>query len=93
MESVTFVNQPTVSIVDVNLVSGAPIVGGIVRSVVEPLASGKRPRIKLCANEGSGGAFFDNTRNLSRRWQPYDACGNRANVSAHRRRVASVGTV
>ncbi len=43
-------------------------------------------RVKVCANDGCQWAFYDSSRNQSRRWCRMEICGNRAKVRAHRSR-------
>jgi predicted RNA-binding Zn ribbon-like protein len=51
------------------------------------LRSATPPRLKLCANAGCGRAFYDSSRNRSRRWCDSRSCGNRARVRRHRARA------
>jgi predicted RNA-binding Zn ribbon-like protein len=44
------------------------------------------PRIKVCAGEGCGRVFYDETRSRTRRWCDGGTCGNRARVRRHRSR-------
>ena len=46
-------------------------------------------RLKLCANQDCGRAFFDRTRSRTRRWCDSGGCGNRDRVRRHRARRAT----
>ena len=46
------------------------------------------PRIKVCAGEGCGRVFYDETRSRTRRWCDSGGCGNRARVRRYRRRTS-----
>jgi predicted RNA-binding Zn ribbon-like protein len=50
------------------------------------LESGRRQRLKLCANPGCGFAFLDTSTNGTRRWCFMRYCGNRLKLRAFRRR-------
>jgi predicted RNA-binding Zn ribbon-like protein len=45
------------------------------------------PRLKRCAAEGCGRAFYDQTRSRTRRWCDSRTCGNRSRVRRHRSRA------
>src|ERR687898_229480 len=47
------------------------------------LTSPKLGRVKLCAGEGCGWVFLDESRNGSRRWCDSRDCGNRERVRRH----------
>lgn len=47
------------------------------------------PRLRLCANEGCRTAYYDESRNRTRRWCDPSGCGNRARVRRHRARWAA----
>ncbi|MCG5439108.1 CGNR zinc finger domain-containing protein [Micromonospora foliorum] len=70
-------------------ITGDPVVGGITQHVATIIAEGNWSRLRLCANEVCRAAFYDTTRNRSRRWHSYGYCGNRTNVAAHRARSAA----
>jgi predicted RNA-binding Zn ribbon-like protein len=44
-------------------------------------------RLKICPDDGCAWAFYDESRNRSRRWCSMDACGNRHKVRAYRDRL------
>jgi predicted RNA-binding Zn ribbon-like protein len=52
----------------------------VARSVGELLTSPKLGRIKVCAGEGCGWMFLDESRNASRKWCDSRDCGNRERV-------------
>jgi predicted RNA-binding Zn ribbon-like protein len=53
------------------------------RSAAELLTSPKLGRVKVCAGEGCGWVFADESRNGSRRWCDSRDCGNRERVRRH----------
>ncbi len=55
-------------------------------------ARGEWPRLKVCASPDCRWAFWDGTRNRSRRWCDMAECGNRAKNRAWRSRQSSVTT-
>jgi predicted RNA-binding Zn ribbon-like protein len=52
----------------------------VARSAAELLTSPKLGRVKVCAAEGCGWLFLDESRNSSRRWCDSRSCGNRERV-------------
>jgi predicted RNA-binding Zn ribbon-like protein len=44
-------------------------------------------RLKVCPDDGCSWAFYDESRNRSRRWCSMDVCGNRHKVRAYRDRL------
>jgi predicted RNA-binding Zn ribbon-like protein len=56
----------------------------VARSAAELLTSPNLGRIKVCAGEGCGWMFLDESRNASRRWCDSRDCGNRERVQAPR---------
>ena len=52
----------------------------VARSAAELLTSPNRARVKVCAGEGCGWMFIDESRNASRRWCDSRSCGNRERV-------------
>jgi predicted RNA-binding Zn ribbon-like protein len=63
----------------------------VARSAAELLTSPKLGRVKVCAGEGCGWVFVDESRNGSRRWCDSRDCGNRARVRRHlaRKRISA----
>lgn len=58
----------------------------IARAFVELVADDGWQRIKACSNEHCRWAFYDESRNRSRRWCDSAACGNVMKVRAFRQR-------
>jgi predicted RNA-binding Zn ribbon-like protein len=52
----------------------------VAQSAAELLTSPKLARVKVCAGEGCGWVFLDESRNGSRRWCDSRDCGNRERV-------------
>ena len=46
-------------------------------------------RLKECENEGCDLLFYDDSRNVSRRWCSMEGCGNQQKQARHRRNAAS----
>jgi hypothetical protein len=65
------------------------VVGELLSDLSGAVKSGRWGRVRLCAFEPCGGAFYDATRSRTQRWHSYAVCGNRSNVAAYRRRAAS----
>ena len=55
----------------------------VAQSAAQLLTSEKLRRVKLCAGEGCGWVFLDESRNSSRRWCDSRDCGNRERVRRH----------
>ena len=55
----------------------------VAQSAAELLTSPKLGRAKVCAGEGCGWVFLDESRNGSRRWCDSRDCGNRERVRRH----------
>jgi predicted RNA-binding Zn ribbon-like protein len=55
----------------------------VVQSAAELLTSERLGRVKVCAGEGCGWVFVDESRNGSRRWCDSRDCGNRERVRRH----------
>lgn len=63
------------------------MLGPIARSAADLLTSQELYRVGICADEdGCGFAFFDTSRNRSRRWCSMEDCGNRAKAQRHYQR-------
>ncbi len=65
---------------------GTPAEVAVVLSAAALVSDGTWSRVKLCANQLCGAAFYDATRSRTQRWHSYEVCGNRHNVAAHRAR-------
>jgi predicted RNA-binding Zn ribbon-like protein len=55
----------------------------VAQSAAKLLTSPKLGRVKVCAGEGCGWVFVDESRNTSRRWCDSRDCGNRERVRRH----------
>jgi|GEM_PF-138262 len=55
----------------------------VAQSAAELLTSERLGRVKVCAGEGCGWVFLDESRNSSRRWCDSRDCGNRERVRRH----------
>jgi predicted RNA-binding Zn ribbon-like protein len=53
------------------------------------VADGSWQRLKACPNESCLWAFYDRSKNQSKRWCKMEACGNAAKARAYRRRQAA----
>jgi predicted RNA-binding Zn ribbon-like protein len=60
----------------------------IARDAVALFADHAHGRLRLCAADGCGLIFFDESRSNNRRWCSMQRCGNRSKVRAHRARTA-----
>ena len=67
----------------------AAALGLIVCDVTRARSSGTWNRLKLCPAEDCLWAFFDSSKNRSRRWCSMNVCGNRTKTREYRRRVKS----
>lgn len=74
-----------------------PEASGVRAALTRVLASahalvreGAWERLKICPDDTCGWAFYDESRNRSRRWCSMDVCGNRQKVRAFRDREAAV---
>jgi predicted RNA-binding Zn ribbon-like protein len=64
----------------------------VARSAAELLTSPKLGRVKVCAGEGCGWVFLDESRNASRVWCDSRDCGNRERVRRHLARKRASGS-
>ena len=64
----------------------------VARSAAELLTSPKLSRVKVCAGEGCGWVFLDESRNGSRVWCDSRDCGNRERVRRHLARKRASGS-
>lgn len=72
------------------------VLSEIAASVADLLAGGEAARVKVCDNPDCRFAFYDVTKNRSRRWCAQTTCGNRHKVQqfrARRRALAHRGGV
>lgn len=72
----------------------APSSGGVRGALAELVAAattarikGTWGRLKICPGDDCGWAFYDPSRNRSKRWCSMEACGNRSKVRAFRDRA------
>lgn len=63
--------------------------GALLAIAANAQADGTWSRLKLCSCEDCAWAFYDVSRNRSRRWCSMEVCGNRAKVGAYRARHAA----
>jgi predicted RNA-binding Zn ribbon-like protein len=61
-------------------------IGAILAVAVRSMTGGTWERLKVCRSTTCEWAFYDRTRNRSRRWCSMAVCGNRAKVGAYRAR-------
>jgi predicted RNA-binding Zn ribbon-like protein len=84
--------------VEVRFLDGAPTFvlqhsGGIAAAIglllaitAQAMIEGSWTRLKVCAGEQCGWAFYDHSRNQTGRWCSMSVCGGRAKARAHYRR-------
>ncbi len=68
---------------------GDPIDDALARlaePIVREIASGRRDRVRVCANESCRWVFYDASPTGRRRWCDMATCGNRAKAARHRAR-------
>lgn len=65
---------------------GAAALSGIAAAVQTIVEADAWPRLRICPNHKCDLVFYDATRSRTQKWDSYETCGNRANVSAHRAR-------
>ena len=65
------------------------VLGRIVCDVARARTLGTWDRLKLCPAEDCLWAFFDSSKNRSRRWCSMNVCGNRTKTREYRRRRAA----
>jgi predicted RNA-binding Zn ribbon-like protein len=63
----------------------------LIEPVIREIASGRRDRLRICANETCRWVFFDESRTGKRRWCDMSTCGNRAKAARHRARLRTFG--
>jgi predicted RNA-binding Zn ribbon-like protein len=64
----------------------------VAQSAAKLLTSPKLGRVKVCAGDGCGWMFLDESRNNSRRWCDSRDCGNRERVRRHLARKRASGS-
>jgi predicted RNA-binding Zn ribbon-like protein len=62
------------------------LIGKLLGIATVSINSGTWPRLKACAAEDCGWAFYDHSRNRSGTWCEMATCGNRAKARSFRRR-------
>jgi len=60
--------------------------------IVAEIASGRRDRFRICANDRCRWAFYDDSPTGRRRWCDMRTCGNRAKAARHRERVKATSS-
>jgi predicted RNA-binding Zn ribbon-like protein len=68
----------------------AAVLGRVVCDMTRARTLGTWDRLKLCPAEDCLWAFFDSSKNRSRRWCSMDVCGNRTKTREYRRRRAAI---
>jgi predicted RNA-binding Zn ribbon-like protein len=63
-----------------------PALGHIVAAIPAAVADGTWARMKVCPSDVCLAAFFDRSKNRSRRWCAMEVCGNREKTQAFRER-------
>ena len=71
--------------------SAATLLAPVLWSASDLLASDRRRRVRLCANEPCLWLFLDQSKAGTRRWCAMAACGNRAKARRHYRRTRRPG--
>ena len=77
----------TPSGVELHPAAGSAILGAIADAIHDVVDADSWSRIRFCPNHQCDLAFFDTTRSRTQKWDSYETCGNKANVSAHRARI------
>jgi predicted RNA-binding Zn ribbon-like protein len=72
---------------------GSRILGPVVLSAIDLLASSDLKRVHVCAGAGCEFLFLDKSRTHRRRWCSMAVCGNRAKARRHRIRSLALGGV
>ena len=73
--------------VELRPAAGSAVLGAIVSAIQDVVEADSWSRLRVCPNHLCELAFFDATRSRTQKWDSYETCGNRANVSAHRARL------
>lgn len=66
--------------------AGTPALGRLVAPIPAAIADGSWSRTKVCPMDACLWAFYDQSRNRSRRWCSMDVCGNREKTRTFRER-------
>ncbi len=69
---------------------GGRLTGGlgvVLALTASAMADGSWARLKVCAGQGCGWAFYDHSRNQMGRWCSMSVCGGRAKAHAHYQRM------
>ena len=61
--------------------------GVVIAHAASAMIDGSWARLKVCAGEGCGWAFYDHSRNQTGRWCSMSVCGGRAKARAHYKRL------
>jgi predicted RNA-binding Zn ribbon-like protein len=72
--------------------SAATLLAPVLWSAGDLLASDRRRRVRLCANEQCRWLFLDQSKAGTRRWCAMASCGNRAKARRHYRRTRRPGS-
>ena len=62
---------------------------GLAAAIMETVADGTWPRLKVCLEETCRTAFLDTSKNRSRSWCSMQVCGNRTKTRSYRARRRS----
>jgi predicted RNA-binding Zn ribbon-like protein len=66
------------------------VLGPLVWSAADLIASRRAERVKQCLGEGCGWLFLDESRAMNRLWCSMELCGNRAKAKRHYERSRRV---
>ena len=67
-------------------------IGTILAVAFAAMAEGSWSRLKVCPEETCRVAFYDHSKNRSRRWCSMEVCGNRTKVRSYRHRKLETAT-
>jgi predicted RNA-binding Zn ribbon-like protein len=67
------------------------VLSELAASLADLLADGETDRLKVCDNPDCRFAFYDASKNRSRRWCAHTTCGNRNKVKQFRARQRALG--
>jgi len=77
----------TPSGVELHPAAGSAVLGAIADAIHDVVDADSWSRLRFCPNHKCDLAFYDTTRSRTQKWDSYETCGNKANVSAHRARL------